>query len=477
MSTLAEIFGASSQGSTAEDRALTSDQLFVRSQDHLSPFTPAATGRVLTAWEALNTFGLSVLERSLREGAAPLPFDASEPAESLRSRRKKLGLSTEALANATGFTEEEIASAEQHHSRTPIRRLERLAQALSLDERLLSFRKGAGGDERLAVRLKTLASVASNQRLTASSVVALNEAAWVIAAETRLRSWLFEEHFRPEWTHFEPSPNYGSRGYPAWQHGYYLARETRRHLGIEYDKPIQSLRELCERALDVPLVQLELPVTLAGATLANGDARGVAVNMLGANTSVWTRRLTIAHELGHLLWDPNERLDALAVDAYAELESDPRTQTNFVEQRANAFAIEFLAPQAAAVAVFRDFKHPDVGVRTVMEHFGVSFTAARYHLGNALDHPETLNELWGIDTASTQEWVARESFTADWFPIASVMPTRRGEFAGIVVAAEAGRFISEDTAAAYLGCPLAEYTQEKQSIADLFRHWSREEQP
>ncbi len=80
----------------------------------------------------------------------------------------------------------------------------------------------------------------------------------------------------------------------------------------------------------------------------------MAINTQGLNGNVWVRRFTMAHELGHLLWDPDQRLQSLRVDTYRDLEEDPvqRPGLDPVEARANAFAIELLAPQEYVLKVF-----------------------------------------------------------------------------------------------------------------------------
>ena len=61
-----------------------------------------------------------------------------------------------------------------------------------------------------------------------------------------------------------------------------------------------------------------------------------------APTSIWVRRATVAHELGHLLFDPVQ-LDRVRVDTYQSNEIDPEShltpRPDVVEQRANAFSI------------------------------------------------------------------------------------------------------------------------------------------
>jgi Zn-dependent peptidase ImmA (M78 family) len=101
------------------------------------------------------------------------------------------------------------------------------------------------------------------------------------------------------------------------------------------------------------------------------------------------RRATVAHELGHLLFDPVQRLDRVRVDTYQSNEIDPESQldlasaaTDVVEQRANAFSIALLAPMQAV----RDMTPSPLrsgAIERVMSEFGISYTAARHHICNA----------------------------------------------------------------------------------------------
>jgi len=300
------VFGSESSGATPEERALSSKSLFVRSQDHLAIYSPGLTGRVLSAWEALQAYTFDVLLDAAVDGPTALVVDANEPAASIRNRRVKLGISLRKLAEFVGIDEQQVADAENTRIRSPIRVLERIAEALGLDERLLSFEEGAGGDKELAVRLRSIGT-GTEPILSPNSVLKLDEAAWVIATQMRLVGWLRGEATESRvLSRFEPSDQYGNRGYPAWKHGFFLAKRTRQILGIPADAPIPKLRDVCDFQLGVPFLQIELAPRIAGATIANGKCRGIAVNVHGSNENVWVRRATIAHELGHLLWDPTE---------------------------------------------------------------------------------------------------------------------------------------------------------------------------
>src|SRR5262249_24422018 len=185
------------------------------------------------------------------------------------------------------------------------------------------------------------------------------------------------------------------------------------------------------------LIQLSLPSQFAGATVAVGGVRGIALNIEGQNENVWARRSTMAHELGHLLWDPDQRLRSLLVDTYRDLEEHPpqRTGIDPVEARANAFALELLAPRQYALEIFKSHGDKRSGVRAVMEYFGVSFTSAKFQLWNALDRQDSLESFVVDDVEPTDEWKGRESFTIDYFRPSSVPQSRRGHFAFLVTEA------------------------------------------
>jgi len=85
---------------------------------------------------------------------------------------------------------------------------------------------------------------------------------------------------------------------------------------------IESINDLCVFELRKPMISLELPKTIAGATISIG--RGIVINKNGKNSDPLIRRMTIAHELGHYLWDSIGYLQSLRLDTYQML-----SQTTF----------------------------------------------------------------------------------------------------------------------------------------------------
>ncbi len=463
-----KIFGDDALGVTSHERAATSSVKFVRSQDELGVWNPSSKGSVFTAKEALLRFGEGRLIEVWLEGSAVLPTSPTEPAKTLRERREELGLTQTDFSKYVGLKVDVITKAESSDYTTPIRDLSKIAMALGLDEAVLGIRPGADGDKPLAVRLKSWQS----QGMKPSTTAKLSGITWIIATQSRLQH-LVDPDSNPL-AEFAPSDYYGSSFNPVWDVARDLAMKTRHLLGFTEDAPITSLRELCQR-LQIPLIHANLPSTIAGATLATGKTRGIVLNVAGNDQNVWVQRATVAHELGHLLWDPEERLRSLIVDNRDQIEKiiRDRNQIDWVEARANAFAVELLAPQPA----IRDYTGPldtedydaiAQAIRKNMEWFGLSATAMRYHLWNAYDRAFDMSKLPFIDPSQTQAWQAIEQFTDDYFVLPATPIEKRGEFAGIVVRAEQGNWLSEETAAFYLEASLEEYRDKASLIEGLY---------
>jgi transcriptional regulator with XRE-family HTH domain len=416
----------------------------------------------MTAVEALDAYGFEKLIETVEYGTAVLPSSPEEPSATLRGARGILGLTQQTVADRAGLTLEVVRDAENPRRRVAVRDLQKMAIVLGLDERLIGFSPTASLDTELSTRLKKLGR--SDASFSPLLVGTFAEAAWVIRTENRLRGLL-------NWTSgalaaFERDSFYGTAAFRAWKHGYLLAERTRSILGVPRSIPIRPLRSWTFR-LGIPLLQAELPMRVAGATIASGGVRGILVNTRGSNRNVWVRRSTIAHELGHLLWDPDHELTPVRVDDYSVIGHYSENDSH-VEARANAFAVELLAPRAEVDLRYRTAESSEAGVRDIMEHFGISYTAARYHIRNASDGEIALSSLITSERDHTEEWRATESFTDDWFPFATTSPMRRGTFAACVVAAEQRRLIHEDTAATYLQCTRAEYRDKSRSIIDVF---------
>jgi len=456
-SDLERVFGPG-VGDSAAERSRQSKRVFVRSLDQLAFYSPGATGRKLAAAEALEAYGFDVLKEVADEGSSLLCASPDSAAYAIRTQREALGLSRKAVAARANLTEHEVNKAEANARDIRLRTYERIASSLGIDERFVSVRREPAASQDLAVRLRTVGE--SIPRMTPTVVAALSEAAWVAATQLRLESLLGlrSKSQQP----FERSNVYGDSGYPAYMHGYFLAEQTRKALSRDASGPIPSMRELCEQ-LGVIAIQAELGEWVAGATVeVTPEIRAIVVNIGGRNQDVFVRRATLAHEIEHLLYDPAQQLNRLRVDQFDELDREPSGVPDRVEQRANAFAVEFLAPQAAAVDLFRS-----KGLEAVIHTFGVSFTVARYQVWNGLNRGIALDSLTAVRSRPGDHWVGAEQYTADYHPLRCSV-ARSGRFSGVVVRAAQERCISWDTAAEYLQTEASEVESSIDAMKDLF---------
>lgn len=455
------VFG-SGHGATAEERAKTSSRRFVRGLDELTfDEVPSAKGRRLTAREALSAYGFDKLLEVATEGSALICESVDAAGRVLRERRQQLALSMKTVASKARLAPEIIEALEVSRRR-PVREYERVARVLGLDERLLSFSREPHGNQGVAVRLRSLHD--SKPAMSSSVAIALAESAWVAMAQTRLVEDLPRTSAPP---HFDKAFYYGSYSEPAFKVGYELAQHTRAKLGLG-DEPIRSMRRLVEETLGVPVVQAELGDIIAGATVDVGGKRAIVVNLSGRNVAPFVRRFTLAHELGHLLFDPQQKLNDLRVDEYEEFDSRPDQITDRVEQRANAFAIELLAPHRAVRSMYLSSTQDPLAA--VIHHFGIGYTAARYHVWNALERSVALESIDTKQSKPQPEWEAGEAYTTIYHPIHSLVdhPSRAGRFSAVAARAAELGIISWDTASEWLFCTEQELKQSASSIRDLY---------
>lgn len=456
------VFGPDSKGTTPEERAASSSRKFVRSQVQLALDSPQATGMRLRSKWAYRLFGYPLLRDAVFDGAAPVITTRTEPAATLRQRREDLGLTLDRVARASNLREDDLIAAETPGRLSPVQRLHRYAQILGLDEEYLGYVPGARADAELGVRLRQLGARSGPTKLSPSLVLKLSEAAWLIGRHHELLELLNLSKTVPK--PIAPSNDYRSE---VWRRGFELAGRTRSAFGLSDDEPIPSLRLFVEE-IGIPLVQTELGEIFAGATVANRDARGIVVNVQGANSSVWVRRTTIAHELAHLLWDPSERLRRLRVDSYDEIYGKV---TDPVETRANAFAVALLAPPTGVRRIVAGAGDATDKVAVVMQKFGLALTAARYHVTNISRDYGAEVDTTRLDLARiprpSDDWEVSESWTVDFFPVPSTPISRRGRFSALVARAAEDGIISLDTAASWLGVDTASLEGRLSTIASL----------
>ncbi|WFU04571.1 XRE family transcriptional regulator (plasmid) [Rhizobium sp. CB3171] len=456
-----DIFGKEAHGTSPEDFAANSSNVYVRSQVQIALATPEAKGRRLSALEAFRAYGLDTLRAVAYEGYAPLVISKNEPANTLKRRRIELGLEIKDVAKASGLDPEVIKNIETGGKSSKIREIERLSVCLALDERIVGYVRNAG-DPDLGVRLRELKADRDTVRFDPSSVLKLAEAGWIIARHNELAAMLKIDVHPIVSKGLLRTSDYRFR---TAERGYELASKTRHVLGLSSNEPIASVRDLIERELGIPLVQDKLSTRFAGATIANGEVRGIVVNEEGQNEKATVRRMTLAHEIGHLVGDPDEHLNRLRVDTYDTLGGNPQSVTDPVERRANGFAVAFLAPPSAVREIADKFGDATRSVDAIVNTYGISKTAASNHLENITGLKISTYDLRYIK--ETTDWTPGENLTLDYFSIADTPLRKRGRFASLVVKAQRAGHISEDTAAGWLGTSVDRYKAGSEGILAL----------
>ena len=361
--------------------------LYVRGKYQIARYEPgsAATGHRLTEHEVREAYGSDVLTEVAERMSAVLLARDGVIEQALQKQREELGVTQRQLASAADKSLKTVERAEQDADQLELREIEHLAFVLGLDPAKLSIDERAGADPALGVRLRILetenqASLAGAP-LSARTVLRFSEAASIVRSQLQFQRWLGKPE---EAAKFDPSPDYG---HPAYRAGYALAEHARERLRLGLE-PIDSLRGLAEERLGIPIIQVKLPTAIAGATVSAHGQRGIVLNTAGRNSNVWIRRTTLAHELAHILFDPEEELSNVRVDSYDEVARNAEhgdLSPDVVEQRANAFAVEFLAPTEAVKALVPSPSEVSAAsIEAVMSVFGIGRAAARFHVGKRL---------------------------------------------------------------------------------------------
>lgn len=167
------------------------------------------------------------------------------------------------------------------------------------------------------------------------------------------------------------------KGNPALQ-AEKLASQVRQRLGNP-EEPFASVRSAI-RPLGVMSFLAEFPDRVDGATWRFASGAPVVVANPRARAGLVTAlRLTIAHELCHALYDRPKSGPAGLVEMRTEYGAE-------IEQRANAFAVYFLAPRAAVSKYLAQWalgpsERPSAQhLISLSRHFGVGIEAMAWHL-------------------------------------------------------------------------------------------------
>ncbi len=174
-----------------------------------------------------------------------------------------------------------------------------------------------------------------------------------------------------------------------------LALQVRQRLGLGLD-PVPSMIELVQDRLGVTLFWVgpdELDPEIDGAS-AYAPGAAILVNLVGGAECWWRSRMTLAHELCHLLFDLNQPAPAarraFLFSPHRGALMDGRRRglrlpkdLDQTEQRANAFAAHFLAPPDAVRATIGPLSpSSDEAVNAVCRRFQIGRVTAVNQITN-----------------------------------------------------------------------------------------------
>ncbi|MFY9343266.1 MAG: XRE family transcriptional regulator [Planctomycetota bacterium] len=226
---------------------------------------------------------------------------------------------------------------------------------------------------------------------------------------------------------------------PAFQ-GYHLARELRTQLGLATE-PIVDVRELAEVTLGVAVLTRQL-LTLGSSAMAVKAGEAAAIVLApGATTS--QARVWLAHEICHALFDADTGGTHVVVDFVTD------KKTHQAEQRARAFAAEFLLPADGLRQIFgppQSIQGTDAATKIVgkaRDHFGATWQVT----ANQVCNQEFVDK-------SLREWLEQMPPTTPGSVWTATLPQVGGpsiRVSGLVRRAHEAGLITDSEARAVLG--------------------------
>jgi hypothetical protein len=320
---------------------------FVRSINELGLADALATGgEWVTPQQALRlSHGRrETLLEAVRDGQASLPVHGWPPGV-VADRARTLGLTAELLAETTRLPLRDVEQCLDADAVPNVRALSTVARVLGID--------GASFDP--AYGLEFFTAFDAKPLLPPRDALVCLDVASTVDDINRLRSWRGVS--APQQRTVAALPHAPVDSSNTRGQAIRLARSLREWLDLSPTQPIQSMVDVYHR-LGFPVVAADLPPGHPSMAVRRRTGRGVAVQRAFATPERQVDlRFYLAHELCHLIWDPD--------DVYLVLEAAqaPNEPTNDVaewlanlertlaptEVRATLFATELLLPGAATV--------------------------------------------------------------------------------------------------------------------------------
>lgn len=349
-------------------------------------------------------------------------------ADSVRTRRKALGMRQRDLAHAVGFGSHQIISDLERGLRdVKAWELARIAQALHTPlPELMGLPSSSPTETRVFWRLT--APAADRPKREARLL-------------ERLGRYRRVEELVGAVGHGESLPQYRLERNASFGHVQRMASRARRNLDLG-GRPALSLSETLEERFGVKIFHDDLG---DGESAACVRTRGDAAVVLNRNEAPWRQRFSLAHELFHLLtWDA-----VLGKPAGGDLSP---AWSERLEKLANVFASALLLPGddlcaevQTSLEGLEGSESSDLGLVNLARSYGVSAEALMWRLCSlGLIREEAVREklidpvFLGLDRASR---------TGRWTKPAADLPERLTRL--VSLAYQAGE-LSRATAARYL---------------------------
>ena len=227
-----------------------------------------------------------------------------------------------------------------------------------------------------------------------------------------------------------------------------LALSVREKLGLG-DGPIASMQEEVLEPLDVLVLTEKLAPSIDAfscATAATGAVIVLNVDGHHARTA-FGRRVTLAHELCHVLFDRSRMRTVSRFCRISIEKAHPKKRHEFyeIERRARAFAVSLLAPLGSVKRAWLQMAgNPlHVRVRGLMETFGLGYEAMRSQLHNAgvLSLGE---DILGVPVKVPPQWEQQDALPLRAnVALQVIRPQRRGPLLDRLVEASSRGLLTE----------------------------------
>lgn len=303
----------------------------------------------------------------------------------LSAGRLAAGFDVDTMARFLGITADRVRDFESGADEPGVAMLDRYARVFGLDVRRFLAGEAVGSAFSVLFRSMSSAGAGLDEFVAVDAHHVLGEFARAITDVASLRLAVEEPNPWEDWSAaVTPPPLAPSEGVARQAEG--LASQLRTRLGLG-DAPIASVRTLMREILGIEVLFLDdgqLNPQIDGASTTQ-PIPAVLVNLVYGADKWWRTRMTLLHELCHLLFDRNllstrpDRLFLFSPEFHLRKQRRWNLLERFadVEARASAFAAHFLAPNTAVRQVVgRDLPTAPEVVQRVMLHFGIGWVNA-----------------------------------------------------------------------------------------------------